>query len=179
MKPWIILSAVVFLPTTSFAASSSANLSNTAQVVSSCSIRKTQDLNFGAFNPLEQNAITGNGQLELTCTKGTYRVYLGTGSNTGWYTNTRMCFYQMKNAQGKAGLYYPSATPTFTTSGLSASANSLADCASARVFLNTYEFTETVRRQTVTVYAYTEKSQFFGRPQVGTYTDTLVVSVDF
>lgn len=178
MKPGFFLGAVVLLLATSFTATS-ANLNNTAQVVSSCSIRKIQDLNFGIFNPLEQTEITANGQLELTCTKGTYRVYINFGNNSGWYSNTRMCFYQIRNAQGKLALYYPSATPISNTTGLTNSANSLADCASSRAFLKTYEFTESLRRQTVTVYAYTQKSQFVGRPQVGTYTDTLLVSVDF
>lgn len=178
MKHFIVLSALLLLPISSWASSN--NLSNSAQVVSACSIRKTQDLNFGVFNPLDQSKITGNGQLELNCTKGTYRVSLGAGTGGGWFTNTRLCFYQMKNQNGKTAIYYPSASYSeSTSSGINPSANSAADCASATVFLQSYTFTETVRSQTVNVYAMTEKSQFFGSPQVGTYTDTLTVSVQF
>lgn len=164
MKQVIVLSVLALLPFSSWASSS--NISNTAQVMSSCSIRKTQDLNFGVFNPLEQSKITGNGQLELNCTKGNYRVSINAGGGGGWFTNTRMCFYQMKNKNGKTAIYYPSASYSeSTSSGISPSANSAADCANAKVFLKDYTFSDTVRTQTVTVYAMTEKNQFFGTPK--------------
>lgn len=179
MEKYIIGTALMLSPLSLWAASFN-NINNTAQVMSSCSIRKTQDLNFGVFNPLYQSKIMGNGQLELNCTKGTYRVSLGAGAGAGWFTNTRACFYQMKNKNGKTAIYYPSASYSeSTSSGLNPSATSAADCASASVFLQSYAFTDTVRTQTVTVYAMTEKSQFFGGPQVGAYTDTLMVNVTF
>jgi len=181
MKKYIVLGLGLLcsIPLSAFAANS-LNINNTAQVLSSCSMRKVQDLNFGTFNPLEQNVITAKGEIELTCTKGTYRVYLNAGTGGGWFVNTQQCFYQMKTPQGKSAIYYPSASYSENTfSGLSASSSTAAGCAEAKVMLKDYTFTDTVRSQTVSVYAATEKSQFFGRPQVGTYTDTLTVLVTF
>ena len=178
MKKYISLGlgALCLIPVHAFAE----NITNTAQVLSSCSMRKVQDINFGVFNPFVQNTRTAKGEIELTCTKGTYRVSLGAGSGAGWFTNTKQCFYQMKNQQGKSAIYYPSASFSETTTGaLNPTAASEAGCSSASVFLKNYTFTETVRSQIVSVYAMTEKSQFFGGPHVGTYTDTLTVLVTF
>lgn len=63
------------------AQANTSNLSNTATVVSSCTIAVVKNLQFGQFNPLEDTTKTGEGMLRVNCTSGSYRLDLNRGLN--------------------------------------------------------------------------------------------------
>jgi len=129
-KRLMILCAASFALVSTANAQTTRNLSltNTSTVVSSCSIAVTQNMNFGAFDPLNPTTTTAEGAVQVVCTKGTYSVQVGRGANDlstttdsracdRWgCTVTVQCLRQMVNAQRNSAVRYEVyASPTATS----------------------------------------------------------------
>jgi spore coat protein U-like protein len=79
-----VVLAAALLPTGAHAQTATANLAVTATVANNCTIA-TAPVAFGAYDPIVTHAsaaLTGNGSVTVTCTKGTApAIQLGLGSN--------------------------------------------------------------------------------------------------
>lgn len=83
MKVFLLLGAVlatVSIPSTA-QTTRSANITNTATVVSDCSIQTTQNILFPSVNLLTQETATAQGSFAVRCTKGSYNVQISNGMN--------------------------------------------------------------------------------------------------
>lgn len=206
MKPHFLL-LLLALPGMAFAQSTkSASLSNTATVLSSCGISTTENLNFGAFNPMDPQELRGTGAVSVSCTYGTYGISIsnGSGGNSflyrsvalpstggGGYNVTYGCWRGMVNSAGQK-LYYElyadanyqnssiNTLPTYyTSSAPSNSQTSGSTCGTSTNSFRTVSFTSK-EPQSVTIYGKVNTTK--GRPkelQPGSYTDQVTVSVNF
>ena len=71
---------IVFLSVAGSSWAQTQNLQVTTHVKESCTITLPVDLTFGDYNPLSGTALTTNGSVTLTCTKGSNGVTLGVGT---------------------------------------------------------------------------------------------------
>lgn len=83
-----ILLALCALPSVALAQSKSASLSQTAQVLSSCSISTLQNINFGVVDVLNDTSKTGAGSVRTACTKGSYALTVNYGTNSLYFINS-------------------------------------------------------------------------------------------
>lgn len=173
-----------------WAATTSSNLSNTAQVVSACSITTVNNLNFGIFNPLAETDKTSNGRVAVACTKGNYSTRVGYGVNSRLYKYTyeygsiytyRCNPRAMVNANGKTlpyTLYKDSnlSSPISTTEGRSiGGADATGGVCNMNSELQNLTFTNSAA-QYIDLYA---KLVPYPGLQAGSYTDTLNIEVTF
>lgn len=172
------------------AATLSSNLSNTAQVVSACSITTVSNLNFGIFNPLEETDKAANGRVAVACTKGNYSTRVSYGVNSALYKYayeyssiyTYRCNPRaMVNANGKTLpyiLYKDSnmGSPISTTESRSiGGTDSTGRACTMNSELQNLTFTNSAA-QYIDLYA---KLAPYSGLQAGTYTDTLNIEVTF
>lgn len=68
-------------PTVYAQSSKSANITNTATVVSDCSIQTTQNILFPSVDLLTQESATAQGSFSVRCTKGSYNLQISNGMN--------------------------------------------------------------------------------------------------
>lgn len=78
---FIASTLLAFAPTVYAQSSQSTNLTNTATVVSDCSIQTTQNILFPSVNLLTQETATAQGSFAVRCTKGSYNVQISNGMN--------------------------------------------------------------------------------------------------
>lgn len=206
MKPSLLL-LLLTIPCAAFAQSTkSSSLSNTATVLSACSISTTDNLNFGTFNPLDPQELRGTGSVSVSCTYGTYGLSIsnGSGGNSflynsvalpstggGGYNVTYGCWRGMTNAAGKK-LYYElysdsgytkssinTGTTSYTSSAPTNSTTSSSACGTSVNSFTTVSFTNNTPKD---VIIYGKVNITKGRPkelQPGSYSDQVVVNVNF
>ena len=143
----------------SFAATATTSFQVTATVPDSCVV-SANDLNFGNYNPVSGNDLDGSSTIDVTCTLGTtYNIGLDKGLGTGASVASR------KMASGSDlldySLYQDSNRNTVWGNTVSTDAVS---------------GTGTGIAQSYTVYGRVPASQVV---PVGTYTDTITVTVTF
>lgn len=146
-----------------FAATSTANMTVSADVTASCEITGAA-LAFGTYNPLSTTAATSSAGLSVTCTSGSSPVVkLGNGLNA--VTNATTAALEARRMKGGTNtttfmtyeLYSDSArTTAWPTAGVSVTANGTP--------------------QTVTVYGQIPVKQNMPND---TYSDTVVATVEF
>lgn len=78
----IFIAFVCVLPSFAFAQSKSSSLSQTAQVLSSCSISTVENINFGVIDVLTDTNKVGSGAVQTSCTKGSYGLSVSYGMNS-------------------------------------------------------------------------------------------------
>ena len=180
----------MFVAPSVFAATTSNNLSNTARVVSSCSINTTDNMNFGLFDPLNDDQKSAQGRVEVACTKGSYGVRVGYGASSKLYRYTYEygSFYtyrctprSMISGAGKAlgyTLYKDAAmiTPISTTEQRSiGGVDSSGQACGMSSDLKTLTFTSQ-GAQSIDLYG---KILGDKSVQAGSYMDTLAIEVTF
>ena len=205
MKHAVLALALIMSPGLAFAQSQT--ITNSATVVSACSISTTQNLNFGLFNPLDPQELRGTGSISVACTYGNYSVNLsnGNGGNSFLYNSVKLpstggggwnvtygCWRGMTNSAGQK-LYYDLyadsnyQTSSINTGGTSYTQNtpsnssvSTSPCQTTNTAsFTTASFTNNAP-QNITIYGKVSLSK--GRPQSlqsGSYTDQVSVSITF
>jgi spore coat protein U-like protein len=186
------ISFIIFalaLPSLACAQSKSSSLTQTAQVLSSCSISTVENINFGVVDVLQDTTKTGSGAVRASCTKGSYALSVGYGmnstfwvwSNAGQGTTYRCRPRAMANAKGATlpyNLYSDSgfAQPISTSDQIMISGGTYVNtrCTLMAGWKNVV-FTER-QDQTITLYGQMtlDKSS-----NAGAYTDSLVISLTF
>lgn len=159
----------------------SSNLSNSARVMSACSIAVTQHLNFGSINGLDQDSFSGRaeGSFHIKCTAGSYQVYLGNG--TASMTGTgKSCLQRMRHpTQASLLVYALNTNDTYNT----VYPNDVTACPSSSMNPQVYKtatFTSAEREMDLPVYASIQKAYMLtNRYYVGQYSDTITVYVAF
>lgn len=88
IKAALAVVAGLGVATTSWAGTQTSNVTVSASVVNNCTISTTTQLAFGNYDPTSGTALTGNGAVTVTCTKGSSGVTLGVdnGANYGLAT---------------------------------------------------------------------------------------------
>lgn len=159
----------------------SRTLTNSANVVASCSIATTQNLNFGSIDGLDFDSFSGQtqGVVNVKCTAGSYQVYLSNGrypiSGTG-----KSCLQRMKHPTDVSLLVYALNTDnTYNT----VYPNSVGTCSSSAMNPEVYKtamFTSSVRELNIPVYASIQKQYMkTNRFAPGNYSDTISVFIAF
>lgn len=177
----------------------SSTLTNTATVVSLCSLQVTQNISFGSVNALSGIDALGQGSVQVSCTYGNYAVTVGRGLNDNnnsynpydcgrWgCTYTVQCIRTMANADKTSKIPYE----LYTTSDPSSIVRLLGETSSDGVFSPARCSDAPVRA--VTFASLTFKSpekqtvNIFARATVsdknslksGVHTDAFTVSVVF
>ena len=195
-----LLSSIGF---SAFAQTSSRNLSNSANVVSECSIRVDQHILFGAFNPLNVQTRNATGILKVNCTRGSYSLSRNMGANalnrqkritTGNYDGTLngnyaqvdlTCTSSMKSSDGKFIEYrmgdFATASSTYTGTNRMTSAENRNCNSSDKVFVQTLTFNQN-REQSVGIVASIGASSDLTQYKSltpGSYSDVMVFSIAF
>lgn len=78
---FIVGTLLVCAPTVYAQSTKSANITNTATVVSDCSIQTTQNILFPSVDLLTQETATAQGSFSVRCTKGSYNLQINNGMN--------------------------------------------------------------------------------------------------
>jgi len=205
---YTILALALCIPGSVFAQTTkNLSLNNTATVVSSCSISTTQNLNFGAFNPLDPQELRGTGSVSVACTYGNYSLSIsnGNGGNSflynsvqlpstggGGYNVTYGCWRGMTNSSGQK-LYYDlyananyqtssinTADTYYTQSRPNSGTTSSSNCNDTRISsFKTVSFTSNAPQE-VLIYGKVNISK--GQPTTlkpDSYTDQVSVSINF
>lgn len=189
MKRISFILLAVALPSLACAQSKSSTLTQTAQVLSACSISTVENINFGVVDALTDTAKTGSGAVRASCTKGSYALTVNYGMNSKFWIwsnagqgTTYMCRPRaMANTKG-ALLPYTIYSDSGLTQPISTNDQIMI---SGGTYVNTpctlmsswksVVFTEP-KAQTVTLYG---KMTVDKSSNAGTYTDSLVVSITF
>jgi spore coat protein U-like protein len=106
-----VLLALVFLPGLAWAQSASTTLTNTSNIEPSCQI-SVGSLNFGPFNPLDNQPVLGQAVLRLRCTIGSFVVKMNAGQNANTFKvigdtyNYTRCQRVMKSTSGNFQIAY-------------------------------------------------------------------------
>lgn len=201
LYPKILLGAILIAsPILSMAQSTkSSNLTNTATVVSLCSLQVTQNISFGSVNALEGIDALGQGSIQVSCTYGSYTVMVGRGLNDNnnsynphdcgrWgCTYTVQCIRAMANADKTSKIPYE----LYTTSDPSSIVRLLGENSSDGIYSPARCDSSPVRnvgfaslmfnspeKQTVNIFARTTVSNK-NALKPGVYTDSFTVSVVF
>lgn len=201
MKVFLLLGAVlatVSIPSTA-QTTRSANITNTATVVSDCSIRTTQNMLFPSVDLLTQDTATAEGSFGVRCTKGSYNIQITNGMNmnvgtlyrsesSGSFTdpNRRTFYYEcnraMKHISGTDVLQYElyatstmqSKSYNYTTTSSTTTPTRPTTCGTNNSF-KTVTFTN-FEEQQVNIYG---KALVTKSLQSGAYIDTISVVVNF
>lgn len=177
----------------------SSNLTNTATVVSLCSLQVTQNISFGSVNALGGIDALGQGSVQVGCTYGSYALTVGRGLNDAnnsynprdcgrWgCTYTVQCIRAMANADKTSTIPYE----LYTTSDPSSIVRLLGETSSDGIFaparcndapVRTAGFAtltfKSPEKQTVNIFARTTVSEK-NSLKPGVYTDAFTVSVVF
>ena len=185
----IFIAFVCVLPSFAFAQSKSSSLSQTAKVLSSCSISTVENINFGVVDALTDTAKTGSGAVRASCTKGSYGLSVSYGMNSKfliWSTAgagiTYMCRPRaMVNSNGTllpytlysdSGLTQPISTSDriMISGGTYVNTRCTLSSGWTNVVFNSPE------DQTVSLYG---KVTVDKSSNAGNYTDTLTISLTF
>lgn len=207
MKNSFILLLLALPGVVSAQSTKSLSLNNTATVVSSCSISTTQNLNFGVFDPLNPQDLTGSGSVSVACTYGTYSMSVsnGTGGSGypsgvislpstggGGYTYYTSCMRSMKNSSG-SNLYYElyadpgylqssyNSTPSSTYSSNPPSMTAKYSC-SGTTSLSGFKSVSFTSKgpQTVTIYGKINNTKWKSTAYTpGAYSDQVSVNINF
>lgn len=195
-----LLSSIGF---TASAQTSSRNLSNSASVVSECSIRTDQHILFGAFNPLSVQTRSSTGILKVNCTRGSYSVSRNMGSNalnrqkritTGNYDGTLSgnyaqvdltCTSSMKSSDGKFIEYRMGDFPTFSASYTGTNRMTSAENRNCnyndKVFVRTLTFNQNLEQSVgivATIGTASDLTQYKSLTP-GSYSDVMTFSITF
>lgn len=186
--------------------SKSLSLTNTSTVVSTCAISTTQNINFGAFNPLEPQELTNAGYVSIDCTYGSYNMSVSNGlggsgyasgiislpsTGGGGYTYYVTCLRSMKNSTGD-NLYYelysaPGYTSPSNNSTSSSTYTSSAPSTTAKRGCGTMN-PSTFKRltfdakgaQQIPIYGKINTTKWASNSLTpGTYSDQVSVSINF
>lgn len=177
----------------------SANITNTATVVSDCTIRTTQNMLFPSVDLLTQDTATAQGSFGVRCTKGSYNIQISNGMNmnvgtmynkvySGSFTdpNRHTYYYEcnraMKHISGTDVLPYElyatsnmqSKSYNYTSTSSTTSPTRPTTCGTNNSF-TTVAFTS-FEEQQVNIYG---KALVSKSLQSGAYIDTISVVVNF
>lgn len=195
-----LLSSIGF---SAFAQTSSRNLSNSASVVSECSIRVDQHIVFGMFNPLNVQTRSATGILKVNCTQGSYSLSRNMGANalnrqkritTGNYDGTLngnyaqvdlTCTSSMKSSDGKFIEYRMGDFATFSSSYTGTNRMTSAENRNCnyndKVFVRTLTFNQNLEQSVgvvATIGASSDLTQYKSLTP-GSYSDVMVFSITF
>lgn len=158
----------------------SSNLTNSANVVASCSMATTQHLNFGSINILDFDSFSGRaeGKVHIKCTAGSYQVYLGNGdaplSGSG-----KSCLQRMQHPVRATALIYALNTDeTYNT----IYPNDATSCPISSINSQVYKtatFTSSEREMDLPVYASIQKEYISKNRYAGQYSDSITVYIAF
>lgn len=184
------------------AQSKSLSLTNTVTAVDSCTLNTTQNLNFGTYNPLNDNAgIRSVGQVQIYCAPGRKLIKMNNGNNSSqvytrkevgyptgsgtyyWYYN---CQRRMKNAEGQTLAYnfytdaaYGSTISNELSGAGTSSSNGGFTCGAATQQLTYVDFTADKNApQVINLFGEILPNQG-STATSGVYTDSMVISVAF
>lgn len=188
---------------TASAQTSSRTLSNSASVVSACSIRVDQNILFTNFNPLVVQTRSAIGILKVNCTKGSYSVSRNMGANalnrskritTGNYDGTLSgnyaqvdltCSSSMKGPNGKFIEYrmgdFATFSSSYTGSNRMTSAENRNCNSSDRVSVATLTFNQNLEKTVsllATIGTSSDLTQYKSLTP-GSYADSLMFTVTF
>ena len=170
------------IATTAWAASTAgSNVTVQTHVVNNCTISTTTQLAFGNYDPTSSTALTGNGAVTVTCTKGASGVTLGldNGANyglAGTYTTDR----SMAGAAGGDYLAYQLFQPNGV--GSSATATTTAFGNSGTGLYTMPAFANGTTGVVVNIFGSIPINQDVtgaAGPGGNAYTDTVVATVTF
>ena len=181
----VALAAVAGLgiATTGWAGTQTSNVTVTAKVVSSCTISTTTQLAFGAYDPTSGSALTGNGAVTVTCTKGSNAVTLGV-DNGQHYTSaaTYPTDRSMAGAVGGDYLAYELFQPTATGSTATATGTAFGTSGTGLFSIPATAFATGATGVIVNIFGSIPASQDVtgqSGPGGNAYTDQVVATVSF
>ena len=122
----VLLLALAFLPGLAWAQSPSTTLTNTSNVEPSCQM-SVGSLNFGPFNPLDNQPVLGQAVLRLRCTIGNIIVKMNSGQNASTFKvigdtyNYTRCQRVMKSTSGNFQVAYDLYYSSYDASSASSS----------------------------------------------------------
>lgn len=185
----IFIALVCVLPSFAFAQSKSISLSQTAQVLSSCTISTVENINFGVMDVLTDTTKVGSGAVRTSCTKGSYALSVSYGMNSKfliWSTAGQGTTYScqaraMANPKGAVlpyTLYSDSGLtqPISTSDRIMISGGTYVNtrCTLASSWKNVVF--NAPQSQTVSLYGKVAADK---SSNAGNYTDTLTISITF
>lgn len=185
----IIALSLLLLTSPAFAGTGSNNLSQSAQVLSSCRISTVENINFGVVDVLVDSEKTGSGAVRTSCTKGSYALTVNYGTNSKFFVVsnagvgiTYACRARaMANTQGTILPYVLYADndlnqpiPTNSRIMISGGRYEKTPCTLSAAWQNVV-FT-TPGEQSVRLYG---KVAVNNTVNAGTYTDTLTIGLTF
>lgn len=185
----ILLTALLALSAPTWAGTTSSNLTNSSQVLSSCSLSVGEHINFGVVNALTDTTKTGSGSVRASCTKGSYALTVSYGanskywvwSNAGQGTTYRCRARAMANGKGST-LQYDLYTDSGFTQPVSTSDQIMI---SGGTYVNTPCTLNSAWTSVVFSSPGTQTVPLYGKMTVnntvnaGVYTDSLVITITF
>ena len=205
MKKLFLLSGLaLFIPALAAnAATKSLTLTNTVNVQNMCTLNTTQNMGFGAYNPLnEGDANRATGQVQLYCNPGTYTVRINNGVNSqetfvkkvegfptgaGTYYWQYDCQRRVKNSSNSTLAYsiymdagYSTPLGQLQTGGSGTPNNNGGfSCGSNSVNLKSITFTGSENSaQLINLYGLINANQG-STANTGTYTDSITLQINF
>ena len=194
MKMFTFVSPMLLVCLSSQAtAQTSRNITNSSTVLSMCSIRTLQSIRFETFDPLNITPSQGQGSIGLSCTKGSYAVYINSGSNRGkqsWSLSRGDTYtYDCSSRLGRSGQYLsytihksPTSDPIkqeFYLTWPTVSSNPIQDCSTRTFVYGAYGF-DSADERIIPIYAKLSPSTAEAKSaQAGSYTDYLTFTVNF
>jgi len=189
---FVSVALLIFLSSQA-AAQTSRNITNSSTVLSACSIRTLQSIRFEAFDPLNIIPSQGQGSIGLSCTKGSYAVYINSGFNRGkttWSISRGDTYtYDCSSRLGKGGQYLsytihrsPTSEPVkqeFYLTWPTVSNNPIQDCSTRTFVFGAYGF-DSAEERIIPIYAKLSPSTAEAKAATaGSYTDYLTFTVNF
>ena len=205
MKKIFLLSGLAFLfpALVANAATKSLTLTNTVNVQNMCTFNTTQNMGFGAYNPLNENAnVRATGQLQLYCNPGTYTIKINNGANSqetfvkktegfptggGTYYWQYDCQRRVKNSSNSTLAYsiymdagYSTPLGQLQSGGPGTPTNNGGfSCGNNNLTLKTVTFTTADNSaQFIDLYGLINPNQG-DAATMGTYTDSITLQVNF
>ena len=157
-------------------------LTNSANVVASCSVATTQNINFGSIDALDQNSFSGQsqGNVQIKCTKGSYSMMLSNGASPVSGLQNGTCVQRMKAAKSNARIVYALNTSNSYTTIYPSNGNACtASTSTGQTYANLI-FDDATRVRNVPIFASIQKYYLnFNAFTADNYSDTLNVLVYF
>lgn len=160
----------------------SSNLTNSANVVASCSVATTQNISFGSIDALNQSSFSGQnqGNVQVKCTKGSYSMMLTNGMYPISSLQTGACAQRMKAEKNNHYIVYALNTSDSYATIYPNNGNTCTASTSTGQTYASLVFDNATRERNVPIYASIQKYYLnFNAFSADKYNDTVNVLVYF
>lgn len=164
------------------AAAQSYNITNSANVVASCSVATTQNISFGAIDALNQSSFSGQnqGNVQIKCTKGSYSMMLTNGLYPISGLQNGSCAQRMKAEKTSHYVVYALNTSNSYATIYPSNGNACTASTSTGQTYASLVFDNATRERNVPIYASIQKYYLNFNPfTADKYADTVNVLVYF